>query len=54
MSPPFAERPAGRVRKYFSNKRLRHFYVPFVGSTDAPERYFRGSMPLCTGVTLEA
>ena len=25
-----------------------------VGSTDAPERNFRGSMPFCTGVTLEA
>ena len=32
MSTPFAERPPGRVRKYFCSKVLRHFYVTFVSS----------------------
>jgi hypothetical protein len=35
MSPLFAGRPPDLVRKCFGGKALRHFYVPFVGSTDA-------------------
>jgi hypothetical protein len=52
MSPLFAGRPPDLVRKCFGGKALRHFYVPFVGSTDAPANDYRGSAPLSSLVTL--
>jgi hypothetical protein len=36
MSPLFKKRPPVTVHKFFCRKVLRHFYVPFVGSTEAP------------------
>jgi hypothetical protein len=44
MSPLFAERPRGRVHKCFGRKALRHFYVPFVASTEARKNAPRPSL----------
>jgi hypothetical protein len=35
MPPLFKKRPPVTVHKFFCRKVLRHFYVPFVGSTEA-------------------
>jgi hypothetical protein len=45
MSPLFAERPPGTVHKHFGRKVLRHFYVPFVGSTEARAGREESAMP---------
>ena len=44
MSPPILTRPPGRDRKGFGGKVLRHFYVPFDRSTEAPNRVLDASV----------